>query len=76
MNMDACLPGYVAAEATAATKVETRRRNGLKERGGGRDERKRESGRLERMGDGESRMKNAIMILKNGLGLSRERKRE
>lgn len=32
MNMDACLPGYVAAEATAATKVEIRRRNGRKER--------------------------------------------
>jgi len=46
------------------------------ERRRGKDERKRKSGRLERMGDGERRMKNAIMILKNGLGLSRERKRE
>jgi len=38
MNMDACLPGHVAAEATAATKVETQGRKG-------RGRRRREKGR-------------------------------
>lgn len=38
--MDACLPGYIAAEATAATKVETRERKGGESEGGGGRERK------------------------------------
>lgn len=69
MNMDACLPGHVAAEATAATEGG----NTKEEEGGGGDERERESGPLGRTGDGEGRMKNAITILKNGPGLPRER---
>lgn len=69
MNMDACLPGHVAAEATAATGGG----NMKAEEGGGGDGRRRESGPLERTGDGESRMKNAITILKNGPGLLPER---
>jgi len=43
------------------------------EEGGGGDERRRESGPLERTGDGESRMKNAITILKNGPSLLPEK---
>lgn len=70
MNMDACLPGHVAAEATAATEGGNTK---AEERGGGGDWRRRESGPLGRTRDGESRMKNAIMILKNGPGLPRER---
>ena len=70
MNMDACLPGHVAAEATAATGGG----NTKAEEGRGGDGRRRESGPLERTGDvGESRMKNAITILKNGPGLLPER---
>jgi len=48
MNMDACLPGHVAAEATAATEGG----NTKVEEGGGGDERRvrewttRENGRL------------------------------
>lgn len=49
MNMDACLPGHVAAEATAATKVETRERKGGESEGGGREEEEEEeNGRIER----------------------------
>lgn len=44
MNMDACLPGHVAAEATAATEGG----NTKAEEGGGGDERERESGPLGR----------------------------
>lgn len=69
MNMDACLPGHVAAEATAATEGG----NTKAEEGGGGDGRRRESGPLGRTGDGESKMKNAITILKNGPGLPQER---
>lgn len=72
MNMDACLPGHVAAEATAATKVETRGRKGWGEGGRETRERERAADDSKERGGSESRMKNAITILKNGPGLPRE----
>lgn len=45
MNMDACLPGHVAAEATAATEGGNTK---AEEGGGGGDERERERERTTR----------------------------
>jgi len=43
MNMDACLPGHVAAEATAATEGGNTKAEEREGGGGGGDERRRKS---------------------------------